>query len=81
MKICKKLQTKKAMGCFNEQRTGKTPTSLVTLDAEGHKKILIITVASAIYQWKDEFERWTGRPCVVVNGTKAQRRKTNSILD
>ncbi len=70
-----KLQTKKAMGCFNEQRTGKTPTSLVTLDTEGHKKILIITVASAIYQWKDEFERWTGRPCVVVNGTKTQREK------
>ena len=63
------------MGCFNEQRTGKTPTSLVTLDTEGHKKILIVTVASAIFQWRDEFERWTGRPCIVVNGTKSQREK------
>lgn len=70
-----KLKTKKAMGCFNEQRTGKTPTSLVTLDSEGHKKILVVTVASAIYQWKEEFERWTCRPCVVVNGTKTQREK------
>ena len=70
-----KLKTKKAMGCFNEQRTGKTPTSLVTLDTEGHKKILIVTVASAIFQWRDEFERWTGRPCIVVNGTKPQREK------
>lgn len=70
-----KLKSKPAMGCFNEQRTGKTPTSLVTLDSEGNKKILVVTVASAIYQWKEEFERWTGRPCVVVNGTKAVREK------
>lgn len=70
-----KLKTKKAMGCFNEQRTGKTPTALVTLDSEGHKKILIVTVSSAIFQWQEEFTRWTGRPCVVVHGTKPQRQK------
>ena len=70
-----KLQTKKAMGCFNEQRTGKTPTSLVTLDNEGYKRILIVTVSSAIYQWQKEFETWTGRPCVVVNGTRDKRIK------
>lgn len=70
-----KLKTKKAMGCFNEQRTGKTPTALVTLDSEGYKKIIVVTVASAIYQWKEEFEKWTLRPCVVVHGTKAQRDK------
>lgn len=70
-----KLKSKKAMGCFNEQRTGKTPTALVTLDTEGHKRILIVTVASAIYQWKEEFEKWTCRPCIAVNGTKQQREK------
>lgn len=69
----KKLQSKKAIGCFNEQRTGKTPTSLVALDNEGYKKILIVTVSSAIYQWQKEFETWTGRPCVVVNGTRDKR--------
>ena len=71
----KKLQTKKAMGCFNEQRTGKTPTSLVTLNDEGYKKILIVTVSSAIYQWQKEFITWTGRPCIVVNGTREKRIK------
>ena len=71
----KKLQSKKAIGCFNEQRTGKTPTSLVALDNEGYKKILIVTVSSAIYQWQKEFETWTGRPCVVVNGTRDKRIK------
>lgn len=70
-----KLKTKKSMGCFNEQRTGKTPTALVTLDTEGYKKILVVTVASATFQWKEEFERWTCRPCVVVNGTRQQREK------
>lgn len=70
-----KLKTKKAMGCFNEQRTGKTPTALMTLNTEGYKKILIVTVASAIYQWADEFEKWTGRPCVVVSGSKTVREK------
>lgn len=69
----KKLQSKKAMGCFNEQRTGKTPTSLVTVDSEGYKKILIVTVSSAIYQWQNEFIKWTGRPCIVVNGTREKR--------
>jgi SNF2 family DNA or RNA helicase len=70
-----KLKTKKAMGCFNEQRTGKTPTTLVTLNSEGYKKILIVTVSSAIFQWAEEFTKWTGRPCVVVSGTKTQREK------
>lgn len=70
-----KLKTKKAMGCFNEQRTGKTPTALVTLDSEGHKKILVVTVASAIYQWAEEFQKWTCRPAIVVHGTKTQREK------
>lgn len=70
-----KLKTKKAMGCFNEQRTGKTPTALVTLDTEGYKKILVVTVASAIYQWKEEFEKWTNRPCIVVNGNRKQREE------
>lgn len=70
-----KLKSKPAMGCFNEQRTGKTPTSLVTLDTEGHKKILIVTVSSAIFQWKEEFERWTSRPCIVVVGNRTQREK------
>lgn len=70
-----KLKTKKAMGCFNEQRTGKTPTSLVTLDSEGYKKILIVTVPSAVLQWKDEFEKWTERPCIAVYGTKQKREE------
>lgn len=58
-------------GCFNEQRTGKTPTALSL--ASKHKKILIICPGSAIPQWQDEFTRWTGRPCIALIGTPQKR--------
>ena len=45
-----KLAKLKCSACLNEQRTGKTPTSLVTLDTEGHKKILIIIKYTLIRQ-------------------------------
>lgn len=61
------LSKRSRAGCFNEQRTGKTPTALKTM--ERHKKILIICPASAIYQWQEEFINWLQRPCVVVDGT------------
>lgn len=55
-------------GVFNEQRTGKTPTVLTALNEQNIKKIIIVCPASTIPQWKDEFEKWTGRPCVAVLG-------------
>jgi SNF2 family DNA or RNA helicase len=58
------------MACFNEQRTGKTPTALNILKEKGCKKILIICPASAIYQWIDEYEKWLQKPCVAMNSTK-----------
>ena len=38
--------------CFNEQRTGKTPTALETVKLRHleNEKILIITTASSLYQ-------------------------------
>lgn len=70
-----KLNKYKGTGCFNEQRTGKTPTCITAMDSRGCKKILIICPASIIYQWVDEFEKWTGRPCIALVGTKAKRLK------
>lgn len=63
------------LGCFNEQRTGKTPTALETLKAKGLQdaKILVITTASAIYQWKDEYEKWMQRECLVCDGTPTHK--------
>ena len=63
--------------CFNEQRTGKTPTALETIKLRGlqDQRILIVTTASSIYQWKEEYERWMKKPCSIVSGTPSNKRK------
>lgn len=59
-----------AVGIFNQQRTGKTPTALQYTVAKGCRKILIICPASLLYPWKEQCEVWTGRPCIVLQGTE-----------
>ena len=63
--------------CFNEQRTGKTPTALETIKLRHleNEKILIITTASSIYQWKDEYEKWLKKPCEICTGSPKQKIK------
>ena len=65
-----------AAALFNQQRTGKTPTALAALEKKNIKKILIVCPASALYQWRDEFEKWLNRPCLVSTGTPKRREKT-----
>lgn len=69
------LTARKNAGCFNEQRTGKTPTSLKSFQLKGLKKILIICPSSMMPTWKDEVERWIGRSSVIVKGTTTRRAK------
>lgn len=69
----KKLSKLKCSACLNEQRTGKTPTALGIIKAQDHKKVLIVCPGVALYQWKEEFEKWLGRPCIVLDGTPKQR--------
>jgi SNF2 family DNA or RNA helicase len=61
---------------FNEQRTGKTPTTLKLLEAERHEKIIIICPASLVLNWKKEVETWTSLKAFAVNGTKTKRTNT-----
>ena len=63
--------------CFNEQRTGKTPTALETIKLRGliDQKILIITTASSVLQWQEEYVRWLNRPCLACIGTLKQKEK------
>ena len=64
--------------CFNEQRTGKTPTALATVKLRHleNERILIVTTASSIYQWKDEYEKWLKRSCQICIGTPSQKRNS-----
>ena len=62
-------------GCFNEQRTGKTPTNLYTFHLQGITKTLIVCPASMLEVWKEEYEYWTGNPCIVLNKTRSKNLK------
>ena len=63
--------------CFNEQRTGKTPTALevIKLRRLQEERVLIITTASSLFQWKEEYETWLGKNCVVCTGTPTNKLK------
>lgn len=64
-----------ASGCFNEQRTGKTPTSIMVMKAKQVRKLIVVCPASAIYPWVEAFEEWDGRPAIPLVGTPAARQK------
>lgn len=74
-----KLWQLPAAACFNQQRTGKTPTALGIVKKKAVKKVLILCPASAIYGWVQEYERWLSLPCQACAGTKKQ--KLNSIAE
>lgn len=54
----KHLLTRDAMGIFNEQRTGKTPTALTVMLRKGVKHLLIVCPATLIYNWYHEVRTW-----------------------
>lgn len=60
-------------GIFNEQRTGKTPTSLVAITTKAKGRILIVATASMVYKWQEEAKTWTDREALVYAGTPKQR--------
>lgn len=71
------LAARKNAGCFNEQRTGKTPTALSVMKVKGVRKLLIIAPASTLYNWARECKTWwfTKLPIVVVDGTAKKRKE------
>ena len=70
-----KLAKLKCSACLNEQRTGKTPTALMIMYVQQNKRILIVCPSVAAYNWKEEFETWLRRPCIVLDGTPTQREE------
>jgi SNF2 family DNA or RNA helicase len=63
------------MACFNEQRTGKTPTSLAACYLKDRKKIVIVCPASAVIPWITAYKYWYEQPCEACIGTAVQQRK------
>ena len=62
-------------GFFDEQRTGKTPIAITWLAQKGCTRPLILCPKSAIYNWAEEYEQWSGLPATVITGTPAKRQK------
>lgn len=60
-------------GIFNEQRTGKTPTTLILMKEMGFKRIGIVAPASYVTGWVRESEKWLGRTALVPMGTKRKK--------
>lgn len=71
------LAARKCAACFNEQRTGKTPTSLVTMRIKNVTKLLIIAPASTLYTWAEECKRWwfKDKPVYIVDGNANKRKQ------
>ena len=70
-----KLKHLDCAAILSQQRTGKTPVSLTLCNERGCTKIVIVCPSSMLYKWKDEFETWIGKPCIVLDGTAKQREK------
>lgn len=68
------LKAHQTAGCFNEQRTGKTPTIATVCKEKAFDLVLIVCPASALYPWQSEYKKWTGIPATVVTGTPAQKQ-------
>jgi len=49
-------------GVFNQQRTGKTPTTLVTMRNLKQDRCMIFVPKSAIYKWIQEYKKWHSGP-------------------
>jgi len=71
------LQMSKGKGVFNQQRLGKTPTTLVTMRLKNQNRNLIIVPKSTIYQWSKEFKKWHGGNLIELKDSwqKAKRTK------
>lgn len=69
------LSNRNTAGCFNEQRTGKTPVAIHTMLQKGVTRTLVLCPSSAVYPWADEWTRWSKQPAISVVGTPAKQRR------
>lgn len=82
------LSNLKQKGIFNDMRTGKTPTSISSIENEKYNRVLVVCPSFLKYQWKNEFEKWSNYNVEIIDGTinnrikqyKSAENKDNIVL-
>ena len=67
------LRNHPVLAIFNEQRTGKTPTILTSL--QNYTGGIVVCPASLKLNWLKEAKRWAKTDYIVISGTKTKRKK------
>lgn len=64
----------KCKAIFDEQRLGKTPTTITYLKIT-NQNALIVTPKSLLYQWKTEYNEWYDNNVIVIDGNISKRQR------
>ena len=68
------IKSRNRAAVFNEQRTGKTPTTLIAArDKLGTG--VIVCPAGLKLNWKREIKTWLGKDSIVIKGTPTKRKR------
>ncbi len=72
------MQLKQGKGVFNEQRTGKTPTTLITMRNLNQNRCIIFVPKSGILKWIQEYRIWHGGPVYTVLSSWNQKKRIHA---
>ncbi len=72
------LMSLTSKGVFNQQRVGKTPTTLVSLKHKNETNNIIIAPGSTIYSWLEEYKTWHKGPVKVLT-SKINKKNRKEI--
>ena len=71
----------KGKGVFNQQRVGKTPTTLVTMRVKNQHRNIIIVPKSTIHQWKKEYTRWHGGKLINLKDSWSKEKRVKAYRE
>lgn len=74
------LMSIKNKGVFNQQRTGKTPTTLVTMRELNQQDALIIAPKSTIYSWRTDYKTWMKMDATILS-SQIPKKKRKEIIE
>ena len=71
--VVDRIKAKGSFGLFMEQRTGKTPTTIIAI--KDAKKIIVAVPNGLQESWKQSFKTFDNRESMIVKGTPIKRKK------